>query len=54
MRLMGVEGLLQTCCDLADQAIVAYGGRLGSGPTWTEPDRSALSDEGRPSLSLLP
>ncbi|GAB2663661.1 hypothetical protein GCM10027169_27540 [Gordonia jinhuaensis] len=53
LRLMGVEGFLQACCDLADQTILAYGGPLENGPTWPEPDRSALSNEDRPSLPLL-
>jgi hypothetical protein len=54
MRLMGVEGFIQACCDLAGQTILAYGGRLDQIPGWPEPERSGLSAEKRPPLTLLP
>lgn len=54
MRLMGVEGFIQACCDLAGQTILAYGGRLIDIPSWPEPERSGLSAEKRPSIPLLP
>lgn len=53
MRLMGAEGFIQACCDLASQAILAYGGSSTDIPEWPEPERSGLSAERRPSLRLL-
>lgn len=54
MRLMGVEGFLQACCDLVGQTILAYGGELNDVPSWPEPDRSGLSAEKRPEMKHLP
>lgn len=54
MRLMGVEGFMQACTDLAAQTILAYGGQLSDVPGWPEPERSTLSAETRPPLPLLP
>ena len=54
MRIMGAEGFVQACTDLAAQTILAYGGQLRDVPTWPEPQRSGLSAEKRPSLPLLP
>lgn len=54
MRLMGVEGFIQSCCDLAGQTIVAYGGTVADLPPWPEPTRSGLSSERLPPLPLLP
>lgn len=54
MRLMGAEGFLQACTDLAGQTILAYGGGLSDIPIWPEPARSGLSAEKRPGLPLLP
>lgn len=54
MRLMGVEGFLQACCDLVGQTVLSYGGELSDLPPWPEPDRSGLSAEQRPKTSLLP
>ena len=54
MTLMGAEGFLQACSDLASQTVLAYGGDLGALPEWPEPHRSGLSAEPRPTLPLLP
>lgn len=54
MRIMGVEGFVQACTDLAAQTILAYGGRQGDVPTWPEPQRTGLSAEKLPALRLLP
>lgn len=54
MRLMGAEGFIQACCDLAAQTVLAYGGTLDDLPQWPEPERSGLSAEKRPPLKLLP
>lgn len=54
MRLMGAEGFIQACCDLASQTVLAYGGSAGDLPEWPEPGRSGLSAEKRPKLKLLP
>lgn len=54
MRLMGAEGFIQACCDLASQTVLAYGGCLDDLPEWPEPGRSGLSAEKRPKLTLLP
>lgn len=53
MRLMGAEGFIQACCDLASQTVLAYGGDAGDFPSWPEPERSGLSAEKRPPLKLL-
>ena len=53
MRLMGAEGFIQVCCDLAAQTVLAYGGSVDGLPDWPEPERSGLSAERRPDLSLL-
>lgn len=53
MRLMGAEGFIQACCDLASQTILAYGGRSTDFPDWPEPERSGLSAERLPSLRIL-
>jgi hypothetical protein len=53
MRLMGAEGFIQACCDLASQTVLAYGGDFADLPEWPEPERSGLSAERRPSLPLL-
>ncbi|MFD6874633.1 MULTISPECIES: hypothetical protein [unclassified Streptomyces] len=53
MPLMGAEGFIQACCDLASQTVLAYGGSLADFPEWPEPERSGLSLERRPSLPLL-
>ncbi len=53
MRLMGAEGFIQACCDLASQTVLAHGGSPGDFPEWPEPERSGLSAERRPSLPLL-
>lgn len=52
MRLMGVEGFLQACCDLVDQTILAYGVDPSDRVAWPEPHRSGLSAEKRPELKL--
>ncbi|WP_129667126.1 hypothetical protein [Phytoactinopolyspora endophytica] len=54
MRLMGAEGFIQACCDLAAQTVLAYGGDVSNLPAWPEPERSGLSAEKRPRLKLLP
>lgn len=54
MRLMGAEGFIQACTDLATQSILAYGGDLSQAPDWPEPRRTTLSSEKRPALPLLP
>ncbi|MHA7618906.1 hypothetical protein ACX12M_10345 [Cellulosimicrobium cellulans] len=54
MRLMGAEGFIQACCDLASQTVLAYGGSTSDLPEWPEPERSGLSAEKRPQLVLLP
>lgn len=54
MRLMGAEGFIQACCDMAAQTVLAYGGTLDDVPKWPEPGRSGLSAEKRPPLKLLP
>ncbi|KAF2412534.1 hypothetical protein B1729_14575 [Microbacterium sp. B35-04] len=54
MRVMGAEGFVQAACDLAEQTILAFGGRTHDFPTWPEPARSGLSAEPRPALKLLP
>ncbi|OIU87707.1 hypothetical protein [Microbacterium sp. AR7-10] len=54
MRLMGAEGFIQACCDLASQTVMAYGGSASDLPEWPEPERSGLSAEKRPKLALLP
>ncbi len=54
MRLMGAEGFIQACCDLASQTVLAYGGSAQDLPAWPEPGRSSLSAEKRPGLTLLP
>ncbi|GAB3245244.1 hypothetical protein [Arthrobacter pigmenti] len=53
MRLMGAEGFIQACCDLSEQTVLAYGGGEGDFPDWPEPERSGLSAEKRPELTLL-
>ena len=53
MRLMGAEGFIQACCDLASQTVLAHGGSHADFPEWPEPERSGLSAERRPSLPLL-
>ena len=53
MRLMGAEGFLQACCDLAAQTVLAFGGCTDDLPDWPEPERSGLSAEKRPVLGLL-
>ncbi|WP_328980665.1 hypothetical protein [Streptomyces canus] len=53
MRLMGAEGFIQACCDLASQTVLAHGGSPADFPEWPEPERSGLSAERRPSLPLL-
>ncbi|WP_314856035.1 hypothetical protein [uncultured Microbacterium sp.] len=54
MNLMGVEGFLQACTDLASQTILAFGGGLEQVPDWPTPRRSSISGEKRPALQLLP
>lgn len=54
MRLMGAEGFIQACCDLASQTVLAYGGRVEDLPSWPEPKRSALAAEPKPNLKLVP
>lgn len=54
MRLMGAEGFIQACTDLAAQTILAYGGDSNHVPVWPEPERSGLSAEKRPGLPLIP
>lgn len=54
MRLMGAEGFIQACCDLASQTVLAYGGRATDLPKWPEPKRSGLAAEPRPGLELAP
>lgn len=54
MRIMGVEGFLQACCDLADQTVLAYGGHLDDLPDWPQPQRTGLSKKRLPVLPLLP
>ena len=54
MTLIGAEGFLQACCDLASQTLLAYGGDLSVFPEWPEPHRSGLSAGARPTLPLLP
>ncbi|MCF2711469.1 hypothetical protein [Schaalia hyovaginalis] len=54
MTLMGVEGFLQACTDMAAQTILAFGGDLSQVPEWPEPTRSGISAEKRPRLKLLP
>ena len=53
MSLMGAEGFIQACCDLASQTVLAYGGSASDLPQWPEPERSGLSAEKRPQLRLL-
>jgi hypothetical protein len=53
MRLMGAEGFIQACIDLASQTVLAYGGIEDQFPIWPEPQRSGLSAETRPRLPLL-
>ncbi|WP_306912803.1 MULTISPECIES: hypothetical protein [unclassified Arthrobacter] len=53
MRLMGAEGFIQACCDLAAQTVLAFGGEPDDFPHWPEPERSGLSAERRPPLKLL-
>lgn len=48
MQLMGVEGFLQACSDLAGQTILSYGGDLANIPTWPGPKRSGLSAKNAP------
>lgn len=54
MRLMGAEGFIQACCDLASHTVVAYGGRASDLPKWPEPKRSGLAAEPKPDLELVP
>lgn len=54
MRLMGAEGFIQACCDLAAQTVLAYGGRAVDLPSWPEPKRSGLAAEPKPDLKLVP
>jgi hypothetical protein len=54
MRLMGAEGFIQACCDLASQTVLAYGGRAVDLPSWPEPKRSGLAAEPKPGLKLAP
>lgn len=54
MRLMGAEGFIQACCDLASQTVLAYGGRAEDLPKWPEPKRSGLAAEPKPDLKLVP
>lgn len=54
MRLMGAEGFMQACSDLASQTVLAFGGKLEQVPVWPEPERSGLSAERRPPLRLIP
>lgn len=54
MSIMGVEGFIQACTDLAAQAVLAYGGTIDQLPPWPEPQRSGLSSERRPALPLIP
>lgn len=54
MRLMGAEGFIQACCDLASQTVLAHGGRVEDLPRWPEPKRSALAAEPKPNLKLVP
>ncbi|MCP1429392.1 hypothetical protein J3D45_001890 [Microbacterium foliorum] len=54
MRLMGAEGFIQACCDLASHTVVAYGGRAADLPSWPEPKRSGLAAEPKPDLELVP
>jgi hypothetical protein len=54
MSIMGVEGFIQACTDLAHQTVLAYGGRADQLPDWPEPQRSGLSAEKRPKLPLIP
>lgn len=53
LRLMGAEGFIQACCDLASQTVHAYGGRAVDLPSWPEPKRSGLSAEPKPGLKLV-
>ena len=53
MSLMGAEGFIQACCDLASQTVLSYGGSVSDLPPWPEPGRSGLSAEKRPQLRLL-
>jgi hypothetical protein len=54
MSIMGVEGFIQACTDLAVQTTLAYGGTLDQLPAWPQPQRSGLSAEKRPPLPLIP
>jgi len=54
MRLMGAEGFIQACCDLASQTVFAYGGHAVDLPSWPEPKRSGLAAEPKPDLKLVP
>lgn len=54
MSIMGAEGFIQACTDLATQTVLAYGGRLDQLPPWPEPQRSGLSAKKRPQLPLVP
>lgn len=54
MSIMGVEGFIQACTDLAAQTVLAYGGRLDQLPVWPAPQRSGLSAEKRPRVPLVP
>lgn len=54
MSIMGVEGFIQACTDLAHQTVLAYGGTADQLPIWPEPQRSVLSAEKRPKLPLIP
>jgi hypothetical protein len=53
MSIMGVEGFIQACTDLAAQTVLAYGGTTAQLPTWPQPQRSGLSAEKRPPLPLM-
>lgn len=54
INLMGVEGFVQACIDMATQTILEFGGILYQSPEWSVPTRSVISAEKRPALTLLP
>ncbi len=53
MPLMGAEGFLQACTDLAAQTILAFGGSAEQMPNWPEPRRSGISAEKKQDIKLL-
>lgn len=52
MRLMAAEGFMQTACDLAVQAVLAFGGSWEV-PDWPEPARSKLRHIAAPNQNIL-